>query len=145
MGAGRDVWVKIRASEAGHAELYAMSLTVGEIVSRTLTLSKNPRTSVTSTACDPHARDALGRHGTRNCEDGSEPTSPARTGPLETLGSGKIRSQWISQGLNVPTVLPTVGIARSGDQLSLPLYLLVRLFKLTHWLPVVDVLTDPPC
>ena len=34
MGAGRDVWVKIRASEAGHAELYAMSLTVGEIVSQ---------------------------------------------------------------------------------------------------------------
>ena len=34
MGSGRDVWVKIRASEAGHAELHAMSLTVGEIVSR---------------------------------------------------------------------------------------------------------------
>ena len=34
MGAGRDVWVKIRASEAARAELYAMSLTVGEIVSR---------------------------------------------------------------------------------------------------------------
>ena len=31
---GRDVWVKIRASEAARAELYAMSLTVGEIVSR---------------------------------------------------------------------------------------------------------------
>ena len=73
--------------------------------------------------------------GTRSCEDGSEPTSPARTGPLETLGSGKIRSQRISQGLNVPTVLPTVGIARSGDQLSLPLYLLVRLFKLTTGSP----------
>ena len=50
-------------------------------------------------------------HGTRSCEDGSEPTSPARTGPLETLGSGKIRSQRISQGLNVPTVSPTGGIA----------------------------------
>ena len=37
-------------------------------------------------------------HETRSCEDGSEPTSPARTGPLETLGSGKIRSQRISQG-----------------------------------------------
>ena len=59
---------------------------------------------------------AMERHGTRSCEDGSEPTSPARTGPLETLGSGKIRSQRISQGLNVPTVLPTVGIATSGDQ-----------------------------
>ena len=32
--AGRDVWVKIRASEAARAELHAMSLTVGEIVSR---------------------------------------------------------------------------------------------------------------
>ena len=34
MGGGRDVWVKIRASEAARAELHAMSLTVGEIVSR---------------------------------------------------------------------------------------------------------------
>ena len=50
-------------------------------------------------------------HGTRSLRDGSEPTSPARTGPLETLGSGKIRSQRISQGLNVPTVSPTGGIA----------------------------------
>ena len=90
---------------------------------------------------------AFHRHETRSCEDGSEPTSPARTGPLETLGSGKIRSQRISQGLNVPTVLPTVGIATSGDQLSLPLYLLVRLFKLTtgsQWwmcspIPLVDL------
>ena len=62
---------------------------------------------------------AFHRHGTRSCEDGSEPTSPARTGPLETLGSGKIRSQRISQGLNVPTVFPTVEKSGSGDERNL--------------------------